>query len=236
MGRKIKKNLENIPSTYFNEIGKYEPLSKEEEMTLWERYKKRNDMSARDKLITSNLKFVANIAKSYQGMGLSYADLIAEGNCGLMKAMDKFDYERGFKTISYSVWWIRQSILEALSQRAEITGETLPDDSDRQVEEESFTMSDKPEVGDEYTDKSYYKEINEGEMKSMVSYLMDVLSEREKDVISKYFGINRKEEMTREEIGKEKGLTKERVRQIKESAMRKLRSAALSNSFSFETR
>ena len=83
---------------------------------------------------------------------------------------------------------------------------------------------------------TYYKEINEGEMKSMVSYLMDVLSEREKDVISKYFGINRKEEMTLEEIGKEKGLTKERVRQIKESAMRKLRSAALSNSFSFETR
>ena len=236
MGRKIKKNLENIPSTYFNEIGKYEPLSKEEEMTLWERYKKRNDMSARDKLITSNLKFVANIAKSYQGMGLSYADLIAEGNCGLMKAMDKFDYKRGYKTISYSVWWIRQTIMEALSQRAEINGETLPDDSDKEVEEESLLNSDKPNIGDEYTDKSYYKAISDGEMKGIVSFLMDVLSDREKNIISKYFGIERKKEMTLEEIGKEMGLTKERVRQIKESAMKKLRSAALSHSLSIESR
>lgn len=236
MGRKIKKNLENIPSTYFNEIGKYEPLSKEEEMTLWERYKKRNDMSARDKLITSNLKFVANIAKSYQGMGLSYADLIAEGNCGLMKAMDKFDYKRDYKTISYSVWWIRQTIMEALSQRAEINGETLPDDSDKEVEEESLLNSDKPDIGDEYTDKSYYKAISDGEMKGMVSFLMDVLSDREKNIISKYFGIERKKEMTLEEIGKEMGLTKERVRQIKESAMKKLRSAALSHSLSIESR
>ena len=236
MGRKIKKNLENIPSTYFNEIGKYEPLSKEEEMTLWERYKKRNDMSARDKLITSNLKFVANIAKSYQGMGLSYADLIAEGNCGLMKAMDKFDYKRGYKTISYSVWWIRQTIMEALSQRAEINGETLPDDSDKEVEEESLLNSDKPNIGDEYTDKSYYKTISDGEMKGIVSFLMDVLSDREKNIISKYFGIERKKEMTLEEIGKEMGLTKERVRQIKESAMKKLRSAALSHSLSIESR
>lgn len=236
MRRKIRTDSDNMASYYFNEIGKYKPLSREEEHSLWERYKKQNDIGARDKLIKSNLKFVANIAKSYQGMGLSYADLIAEGNCGLMKAMDKFDYKRGYKTISYSVWWIRQTIMEALSQRAEINGETLPDDSDKEVEEESLLNSDKPDIGDEYTDKSYYKTISDGEMKGMVSFLMDVLSDREKNIISKYFGIERKKEMTLEEIGKEMGLTKERVRQIKESAMKKLRSAALSHSLSIESR
>lgn len=236
MRRKIRTDSDNMASYYFNEIGKYKPLSREEEHSLWERYKKQNDIGARDKLIKSNLKFVANIAKSYQGMGLSYADLIAEGNCGLMKAIDKFDYKRGYKTISYSVWWIRQTIMEALSQRAEINGETLPDDSDKEVEEESLLNSDKPDIGDEYTDKSYYKAISDGEMKGMVSFLMDVLSDREKNIISKYFGIESKKEMTLEEIGKEMGLTKERVRQIKESAMKKLRSAALSHSLSIESR
>lgn len=236
MRRKIRTDSDNLASYYFNEIGKYKPLSREEEHSLWERYKKQNDMGARDKLIKSNLKFVANIAKSYQGMGLSYADLIAEGNCGLMKAIDKFDYKRGYKTISYSVWWIRQTIMEALSQRAEINGETLPDDSDKEVEEESLLNSDKPDIGDEYTDKSYYKAISDGEMKGMVSFLMDVLSDREKNIISKYFGIESKKEMTLEEIGKEMGLTKERVRQVKESAMKKLRSAALSHSLSIESR
>lgn len=236
MRRKIRTDSDNLASYYFNEIGKYKPLSREEEYSLWERYKKQNDIGARDKLIKSNLKFVANIAKSYQGMGLSYADLIAEGNCGLMKAIDKFDYKRGYKTISYSVWWIRQTIMEALSQRAEINGETLPDDSDKEVEEESLLNSDKPDIGDEYTDKSYYKAISDGEMKGMVSFLMDVLSDREKNIISKYFGIESKKEMTLEEIGKEMGLTKERVRQIKESAMKKLRSAALSHSLSIESR
>lgn len=236
MRRKIRTDSDNLASYYFNEIGKYKPLSREEEYSLWERYKKQNDIGARDKLIKSNLKFVANIAKSYQGMGLSYADLIAEGNCGLMKAIDKFDYKRGYKTISYSVWWIRQTIMEALSQRAEINGETLPDDSDKEVEEESLLNSDKLDIGDEYTDKSYYKAISDGEMKGMVSFLMDVLSDREKNIISKYFGIESKKEMTLEEIGKEMGLTKERVRQIKESAMKKLRSAALSHSLSIESR
>ena len=109
--KKIINDFERSSLTYFNEISEFKPLSREEEFSLWERYRKNNDIGARDKLIKSNLKFVASVAKNYQGLGLSYADLIAEGNCGLLKAIDKFDYEKGFKTISYSVWWIRQSIL-----------------------------------------------------------------------------------------------------------------------------
>ena len=130
--KKIVNDFERSSQTYFKEISEFKPLSREEEFSLWERYRKNNDIGARDKLIKSNLKFVASVARGYQGLGLSYSDLIAEGNCGLMKAIDKFDYEKGYKTISYSVWWIKQSILEALKERAGIEGEELPQDFERQ--------------------------------------------------------------------------------------------------------
>ena len=124
--KKVVNDFERSSQTYFKEISTFKPLSKDEEFSLWERYRNNNDLVARDKLIKSNLKFVASVARGYQGLGLSYADLIAEGNCGLMKAFDKFDYSKGYKTISYSVWWIRQSILEALKERTGIEGDALP--------------------------------------------------------------------------------------------------------------
>ena len=104
--KKTVNDFEQSSQIYFNEISGFKSLSKEEEYSLWEQYRKNNDLSARDKLIKSNLKFVVSVARSYQGLGLSYSDLIAEGNYGLMKAIDKFDYEKGYKTISYSVWRI----------------------------------------------------------------------------------------------------------------------------------
>ena len=118
----IKKNkyindFDISAKIYFSEISQYKSLSQEEELSLWKRYKLNNDLKARDTIIKSNLKFVASIAKGYQGRGLSYSDLIAEGNCGLLRALNKFDYKKGYKTISYSVWWIRQAILEALKER-----------------------------------------------------------------------------------------------------------------------
>ena len=130
--KKIINDFEKSSQIYFKEISNFSPLSREEEYSLWERYKKHNDIAARDKLIKSNLKFVASVAKSYQGLGLSYSDLIAEGNYGFMKAIDKFDYEKGYKTISYSVWWIKQSILEALNERNGIEGDSLPEDFEKQ--------------------------------------------------------------------------------------------------------
>ena len=228
--KKIINDFERSSQTYFKEISEFNPLSREEELSLWERYRKNNDISARDKLIKSNLRFVASIARGYQGLGLSYSDLIAEGNCGLMKAIDKFDYEKGYKTISYSVWWIRQSILEALKERAGIEGESLPQDFEKQntFDEDGYEVDNN--IEEDYVDNGSMEELKADEIKKVIYGLIDCLTEREQYVISEYFGLSTKEALTLEEIGKNMGLTKERVRQIKEKALKKLRSEALNNS------
>lgn len=234
--RKKKKKIidfERSSIDYFKEINNLSPLSREEEHSLWEKYKKENDMSARDKIIKSNLKFVASVAKPYIGMGLSYSDLIAEGNLGLIKALDKFDYEKGYKTISYSVWWIRQNILEALKKRNIINGDEIApsetfDEDDSVDEDDNVTM-------EKYVDNFNFDNLKRSDESSVVKNLMDSLTEREKRVVSDYFGLESKDEMTLEEIGKEMGLTKERIRQIKESALKKLRTEALKNSITSET-
>ena len=234
--RKKKKKIvdfERSSIDYFNDINKLSPLSREEEHSLWEKYKKENDMSARDKIIKSNLKFVASVAKPYIGMGLSYSDLIAEGNMGLIKALDKFDYEKGYKTISYSVWWIKQNILEALKKRNIINGDEITP---------SETFDEDDEIGDDenvatekYVDNFNFDNLKRSDDASTVRDLMESLTEREKQVVTDYFGLNSKEEMTLEEIGKKMNLTKERIRQIKESALKKLRAEALKNSITSET-
>lgn len=234
--RKKKKKIndfEKSSTDYFKEISNFSPLSIEEETSLWEKYKKNNDLAARDKIIKSNLKFVASVAKPYIGLGLSYADLIAEGNIGLMKAIDKFDYTKGFKTISYSVWWIKQTILEALKKRNLIHG----DDSELNKETKESDYQEEivnNNYDEKYVDNSEFSEIKLAEELKTVSILLNCLNEREKAIIKFYYGLENENELTLEEIGKKFDLTKERIRQIKESALKKLRTEALKNAITSE--
>lgn len=224
--QKIGTEHDKSVTRYFNEVAGCKPLSKSEELELWRKYKYDGDMAARDKLISSNLKFVANIAKQYQGRGLSYSDLIAEGNIGLIKALDKFDGERGYKIISYSVWWIRQTILEALSKRNASNDEDLPCDYEKQ----GFSDDDGIYAG-ETDDNEYFNETDtlsgEKERAETVNLLMEYLSQRERNIITKYYGLDGNKPKTLEEIGMEYGLTKERIRQIKNTSFKKMRSIAL---------
>jgi RNA polymerase primary sigma factor len=227
---KKKKNVNDFEyssQVYFKEINKFKSLNKDEEYFLWERYRKYNDLTAKEKIINSNLKFVISIAKCYQGRGLSLSDLIAEGNYGLLRGIEKFDHKKGYKTISYSVWWIRQSILEALRERNGIEGEELPNEFE-------FNTSYNDEISkDELIDENFieeddYSKFKQQELKDITNNLIQNLSQKEKIIIINYFGLGEKPK-TLEEIGSILNLTKERVRQIKEKALKKLRAEALTN-------
>jgi RNA polymerase primary sigma factor len=269
---KITKSITNRESAsldkYLQEIGKEELITVEEEVELAQRIKK-GDRLALEKLTRANLRFVVSVAKQYQNQGLSLPDLINEGNLGLIKAAEKFDETRGFKFISYAVWWIRQSILQALAEQSRIvrlplnqvgslnkinkafnkfeqefertpTPEELADALDLPKEKVSDTLKvsgrhvsvDAPFVEGEdnslldvlvnndspNADKSLIKESLAREIERALA----TLTERERDIIKLFFGIGC-QEMTLEEIGEKFGLTRERVRQIKEKAIRRLR-------------
>lgn len=233
--KKIINNFERSSIDYFKEINNFSPLSREEEYSLWEKYKNNNDLSARDKIIKSNLKFVASVAKPFIGMGLSYSDLIAEGNIGLIKALDKFDYKKGYKTISYSVWWIRQTIREALQKRNLLKGDEIIPPSNEEESNDNDNDGDEIIESEKYIDNFNFDNIKKNDDSSVINNLIDALTEREKKVITYYYGLNSNDEMTLEEIGKEMKLTKERIRQIKEGALKKLRTEALKNSITLET-
>ena len=269
---KITKSITNRESEslekYLQEIGKEEMISVEEEVELAQRIKK-GDRKALERLTRANLRFVVSVAKQYQNQGLSLADLINEGNVGLIKAAEKFDETRGFKFISYAVWWIRQSILQAIAEQSrivrlplnqvgsvnkinrmlnkfeqenerrpsleEISQEVnLPEDkvgeamsaNTRHVSMDApFTEGDEGSLLDVLVNDSSPMADRQLVMESLqaeINQALRILSERERNVIQAFFGINSKE-MTLEEIGEKYGLTRERVRQIKEKAIRRLR-------------
>ncbi|MBN2215223.1 MAG: sigma-70 family RNA polymerase sigma factor [Bacteroidales bacterium] len=269
---KITKSITNRESAsldkYLQEIGREELITVEEEVELAQRIKK-GDKDALEKLTRANLRFVVSVAKQYQNQGLSLPDLINEGNLGLIKAAEKFDETRGFKFISYAVWWIRQSILQALAEQSRIvrlplnqvgslnkinkafnkfeqeyertpTPEELADTLELPKEKVNDTLRvsgrhvsvDAPfQEGDENSlldilinsdsPKADNKLISESLMKE-IERALSTLTDRERNIIRYFFGINC-QEMTLEEIGEQFGLTRERVRQIKEKAIRRLR-------------
>jgi len=275
---KITKSITNRESAsldkYLQEIGREDLITVEEEVELAQRIRA-GDRLALEKLTRANLRFVVSVAKQYQNQGLSLPDLINEGNLGLIKAAEKFDETRGFKFISYAVWWIRQSILQALAEQSRIvrlplnqvgslnkinkafskfeqenerkpSPEELSEVLDIPVDKIADTMKvsgrhisvDAPFVEGEdnslldvmINDDSPNADrvlINESLSKEIERVLAFTLSDRERDIVKKFFGIG-VAEMTLEEIGDEFGLTRERVRQIKEKAIRKLRPNAKS--------
>ena len=275
---KITKSITNRESAsldkYLQEIGKEELISVEEEVELAQRIKK-GDKEALEKLTKANLRFVVSVAKQYQNQGLSLPDLINEGNLGLIKAAEKFDETRGFKFISYAVWWIRQSILQALAEQSRIVRLPLNqvgslnkiNKAFARFEQEHERTPSAEELANELelpkekvTDTlrvagrhiSVDAPFADGEDNSLLDVLvnadspnadrglineslateveraLEILTEREGDIIRYFFGIGCSE-MTLEEIGEKFDLTRERVRQIKEKAIRKLRQSARSS-------
>lgn len=227
-------DYEQSTGAYLKEIGGFKPLTKKDEMKLWRRLKKNpEDSDAKNKLITSNLKFVVSVANSYKGRGLSLSDLVAEGNMGLLKAYTKFNPKVDVKFISYSVYWIRQSILEALEKRNGINGEELPLDYEKQeenVDEDYLEADNTPNLVNEFVEDDADGEMERiNKQRQALNMLFDGLTEREKNIIVRYFGLGKNKAETLEEIGNTLNLTKERVRQIKEDGMKKLRSHAVEN-------
>ena len=269
---KITKSITNRESPsldkYLQEIGKYELISMEEEVELAQRIK-RGDQRALEKLTKANLRFVVSVAKQYQNQGLSLPDLINEGNLGLMKAAEKFDETRGFKFISYAVWWIRQAILASLAEQSRIVrlplnqvgmlnkmskvGSKFEQENQRAPSPEeiaSIMNLPKDKVVESLRVSGRHVSIDapfvEGEDNSLLDVLpnpdsakadtslmqeslsleieraLAQLTKREGEIIRYFFGIGRREK-TLEEISEELGLTRERVRQIKEKAIRRLR-------------
>ncbi len=269
---KINKSITNRESEaldkYLQEISKEELISVEEEVELAQRIKK-GDRRALDRLTRANLRFVVSVAKQYQNQGLSLADLINEGNVGLIKAAEKFDETRGFKFISYAVWWIRQSILQAIADQSRVVRlplnqvsslnkiyramnkfeqenerrpsvDELSENVDLPHEKIDEAMSanarhvsvDAP-LGDDEGNSLLDVLVNDNapmadrklvaeSLEAEVAQALKILNERERNIVKCYFGIG-VQEMTLDEIGMKFGLTRERVRQIKEKALRRLR-------------
>ncbi|MBK7632709.1 MAG: sigma-70 family RNA polymerase sigma factor [Ignavibacteriales bacterium] len=254
---------------YLQEIGKVELLSPEQEIELTIRMKK-GDESAMELLTKANLRFVVSVAKQYQNQGLALGDLINEGNLGLIKAVRRFDETRGFKFISYAVWWIRQSILQALAEQSRIvrlplnrvgalnkigkaysnlkqeferepSAEEIAQALEMDVDEISSAMKlygkqvsvDAPfSLGDENSLLDVIEnvelpapdtELISESLKTEINHVLAMLPDREAEVIKLYFGLEGENPMTLEEIGDKFNLTRERVRQIKEKAIRRLR-------------
>jgi len=270
---KITKQVTNRETAsldkYLQEIGKVDLITADEEVELAQRIKA-GDQIALEKLTKANLRFVVSVAKQYQNQGLTLPDLINEGNLGLIKAAQRFDETRGFKFISYAVWWIRQSILQALAEQSRIVRLPLnkigsinkinktfafleqsherPPSAEEIAKELDMTISDVKESMKnsgrhvsmdaplvEGEDSNLYDVLRSGEspnpdkellhesLRTEIERALETLTPREADVIRLYFGLGNQHPMTLEEIGETFDLTRERVRQIKEKAIRRLK-------------
>ena len=227
-------DFEKSTAAYFDSIKNTQPLSKKEEKLLWRKFRENNDMTARERLIKANLKFVPTVAKQFKGCGLPFADIIEEGNIGLIKAIDRFDPKRDNKVISYAVWWIRKCILEAIEKKGLLEAENI-DDIYKQVNDDDEIKPDEDNVKVIIPEKINFEEDGEPtfNVKQIVEELFDGIPERERSIISDYYGLYGDSPKTLDEIGLEINLTKERVRQLNEKALKKMRANALIKNITF---
>ena len=226
-------DFEKSTAAYFTEIKNIEPLSKKEEKKLWKRFREANDMSARETLIKANLKFVPSVAKQFKGCGLPFADIIEEGNIGLVTAIDRFDPKKDNKVISYAIWWIRKCIMEAIEKRGVLDTDDIDNVKGREHTKETDTEDILPKVI--VPEKRDFDEAIEAPMdaKQILEELFDGIPDRERFIVSDYYGLDGAKPKTLDEIGQEFNLTKERVRQLNEKALKKMRSNALLKNLSF---
>jgi RNA polymerase primary sigma factor len=227
-------DFEKSTAAYFDSIKNTQPLSKKEEKLLWRKFRENNDMTARERLIKANLKFVPTVAKQFKGCGLPFADIIEEGNIGLIKAIDRFDPKRDNKVISYAVWWIRKCILEAIEKKGLLEAENI-DDIYKQVNDDDEIKPDEDSVKVIVPEKINFEEDSEPtfNVKQIVEELFEGIPERERSIISDYYGLYGDSPKTLDEIGLEINLTKERVRQLNEKALKKMRANALIKNITF---
>lgn len=208
---------------YYQDLKKINVLTEDKEKELICKAKK-NNIQAKNLLLVSNLKFVFNVAKKYKGMGVAMEDLISEGNLGLIKAIDKFDENKGVKFISYAVWWIRQSIQESIKRKQQQTiNELIEDNNVSHDSEENNNILENEKLFVHYSDDPQIGEVNKH---GLLMELINKLDKRAQFILMAYFGLDG-ESMTLEEIGKILHLSKERVRKIKEKNLRILRSEIL---------
>lgn len=215
---------------YYDDLKKYKPLTKAKERRLLKRCKKGN-LKAKNEILEANLRFVFDIAKHYTGRGVPISELISDGNMGLLKAIDKFDESKDVKFISYAVWWIRQAMLESIKKKNAINFVEIEPNTDNDASMDKKLIED--DEDDTYFNNDFSNENDEKEseikigQKNIVIKLLNVLDERERDVIESYYGINDKKELTLTDIGKKYNLSSERVRQIKKKGLMKLRTKML---------
>ena len=213
--------------TYYDEFKRTKPLSRMKERRLI-KLAKRGDLKARNEILEANLKFVFDVAKRYTGRGVSIGDLISEGNLGLVKALDKFDESKNVKFISYAVWWIRHSMLDAIQKKELMNSVEIELGSDN---DNLFDKKFSDEDDESYTNEPGFTVDNTiermSEQNSLINKMFSSLSKRELKIITHSFGIDGKRKMNLIELGNELGITSERVRQIKTNAIRKMRSSAM---------
>lgn len=213
----------DLLKSYYASLKKCKPISKEEEFDLLKKAKN-GDTEATNKIVESNLRFVWSVAKCYSNQGVPLLDLISEGNMGLFKALEKYDLDSGIKFITYAVYWVRLYIYNLITDKNKKNNTEVDfgDNNDLLVQEK---FGDK--LDSFITDDGLIDEDNDSKKKKMIEGLMKVLNKREKSVVESYFGLNNEKEMDLSEMSEKMGVSIERVRQIKKSALRKMRTEYL---------